>query len=206
MTYHHTHPAVACTGTSLIVAGGSGPDVKRAPVEVMDTNTLCWSTAASLPHPWWQATAAICGDRMYMAGGVGEGGRTNSVLMCVVSELLQSTTIYHSKQVAASSAQPSTESHSVWQEAAPLPVHWSSLASFHGRLLAVGGCDSAWNSTSAVYQYDTATNSWKVISHMSTKRYHCFTAVLPRNALLVVGGCVKQSAKLTDKLEIASCT
>ena len=208
MTHYHSLPAVACTSTSLIVAGGSGPDEERAPVEVMNTNTLCWSTAASLPHPWNQVTAVIIGDRMYMAGGFVEGVKTNSVLTCVVSELLQSTATQRqslgARPTAASGLQPSTDSHKVWQEAAPLPVYLSSLVTLHGRLLAVGGHDSDDNPTSAVYQYDTATNSWKVISHMSTKRDQCFPAVLPDSTLLVAGGSLKLGA-LTDSVEIASC-
>jgi len=78
-------------------------------------------------------------------------------------------------------------------------------------LLAVGGCDSEWNPTSAVHQYDAATNSWKVISHMHTRRYQCFTAVLPDNTLLVAGGYVRVlihgelSKEETDNVEIASC-
>ena len=208
MTYYHNCPAVACTSTSLIVAGGCGQDKEQAPVEVMATDTLCWSTAASLPHPWWQPTAIICGDRMYMAGGFGKGVKINSVLTCVVSELLQSTATQHqslgARPTAASGLQPSTDSHKVWQEAAPLPMYHSSLVTLHGRLLAVGGCDSALNPTSAVYQYDTATNSWKVISHMSTKRYQCFTAVLPDSTLLVAGGIVKPGT-YTYRVEIASC-
>ena len=211
MTYYHNGPAVACTSTSLIVAGGWGPHEKRAPVEVMDTNTLCWSTAASLPHPWKQATAAICRERIYMAGGFVKGDvETNSVLTCVVSELLQLTATQcqslGARPTAASGLQPSTDSHKVWQEAAPLPEYWSSLVTLHGRLLAVGGCDLDDNLTSAVYQYDTATNSWKVISHMSTKRYHCFPAVLPDNTLLVAGGALREHPPaFTDSVEIASC-
>ena len=208
MTYYHTLPAVACTSTSLIVAGGSGPDEERAPVEVMDTDTLCWSTAASLPHLWQQATATICGERIYMTGGFAKDVHTNSVLTCVVSELLQSTATQcqslGARPTAASGLHPSTDSHKVWQEAAPLPVHWSSLVTLHGRLLAVGGCDSDDNPTSAVYQYDTATNSWKVISHMSIKRYQCFTAVLPDNTLLVAGGRVG-AFRDADIVEIVSC-
>ena len=210
MTYYHISPAVACTSTSLIVAGGGGSDGEQAPVEVMDTSTLYWSTAASLPHPWWQPTVAMCGDRMYMAGGFVEGVKTNSVLTCVVSELLQSTATQHqslgARLTTALGLQPSTDSPKVWQEAAPIPVYRSSLVTLHGRLLAVGGCDSASNPTSAVYQYDTATNSWKVISHMSTKRYQCFTAVLPDNTLLVAGGALREHPPaFTDSVEIASC-
>ena len=207
MMYYHNLPAVACTSTSLIVAGGWGPDEEQAPVEVMDTNTMCWFTAASLPHPWYQATAIICGDRMYMTGVLGKKG---DVLTCVVNELLQSTITqrqsFRARPIAASDLRSSTDSRKVWEKVSPLPVRQSSLVTLHGQLLAVGGCDSANNPTSAVYQYDTATNSWKVISHMSTKRYQCFTALLPDNTLLVAGGTVRHTpCTHTDSVEIASC-
>ena len=207
MTYYHIAPAVACTSTSLIVAGGEGSDKERAPVEVMDTETLCWSTAASLPFPWWQATATICGDRLYIAGGIAkdEWTKTKSVLTCVVSELLQSTATQQPSSEAtptASGLQPSTDSQRVWQELAELPVYQSALVTLQGRLLAVGGCDSDYNptSSSAVHQYNSATNSWNVISRMNNKRYRCFAAVLPDNTLVVAGGWV-----FTDSVEIASC-
>ena len=211
MVYYHESPAVACTSTSLIVAGGWGPDEKQAPVEAMDTNTLHWSTVASLPHPWGQTSATLCGDRMYIAGGFVEGDQSNSVMTCFVSELLQSTATQcqplGARPTAASGLQPSIDSHNVWQEVAPLPVYRSSLVTLRGQVLAVGGCDLANNPTSAVYQYDTATNSWKLISRMSNNRYVCFTAVLPDNTLLVAGGVVKEyPSRYTDSVEIASCT
>ena len=207
MAYHHNCPAVACTSTSLIVAGGWGPDVEMAPVEVMDTKTLCWSTAASLPHRWHQATVTICGDRMYVAGGFGKGStRTQSVLTCVVSDLLQSAVSQNqslgSRLATALRVRPSPESCTVWQEVAELPVYRSTLVTLQGQLLAVGGCDSDLNSTSAVYQYDTATNSWKIISHMNTKRRQCMAVVLPGDRLMVVGGYVIGGG--TTPVEIAS--
>ena len=91
MTYYHNNPVVVTTDISLIVAGGWGPDQGKAPVEVMDTKTLRWSTVASLPYPRHQATATICGGRMYIGGGY-SGEWTKSVLMCEVSDLLQSAT------------------------------------------------------------------------------------------------------------------
>ena len=89
-TCYHVHPAVVTTNTSLIVAGGWGPDKDKAPVEVMNTQTLHWSTVASLPHPLWQATATICGSRLYLGCGIKTNDSTKSVLMCEVSDLLQS--------------------------------------------------------------------------------------------------------------------
>ena len=206
MTYYHNLPAVVCTSTSLIVAGGHGPDEERAPVEVMDTE-MHWSTAASLPRPWNQATIVISEDRLYMAGGFENDNKTKSVLTCSVSELLQSTASQHlslgARLAKAFGAQPSTESRSVWQEVAPLPIYYSSPVIFHGRLLTVGGCDSDRNATTSVQEYDPATNSWKVISDMKIKRFQCFTAVLPDNTLLVVGGIVR-TGTYTGSVEIAS--
>ena len=50
MTYSHNGPAVATTNTSLIVAGGFGPDKEKAPVEVMDTQTsYCLLVHSSQP-------------------------------------------------------------------------------------------------------------------------------------------------------------
>ena len=215
MTYYHIVPAVACTSTSLIVAGGKGPDKERAPVEVMDTETLRWSTAASLPHPLKQATATICGDRLYLAGGFTDDSIfniTKSVLTCVVSELLQSTATQHPSSEAtptASGLQPSTDGQRVWQELAELPVYFSALVTLQGRLLAVGGWgDSDFYPSSAVHQYNSATNSWDIVSRMKNKRSQCFAAALPDNTLVVAGGYIPQYfffKTYMDTTEIATC-
>ena len=191
MIYYHNNPVVVTTDTSLIVAGGWGPDQEKAPVEVMDTKTLRWSTVASLPHPLWQATATICGGRMYIGGGISTSGATKSVLMCEVSDLLQS---------------PPGRSHAsqVWREIAELPVWRSSLITLRGQLLAIGGSVAVLgDGTSEVRQYDVITNSWNVISHMTTKRYLCFTAVLPNDRVMVVGGWLPGN-RGTNHVEIAS--
>ena len=184
MTYYHINPAVITIDTSLIVAGGWGPDQEKAPVEVMDTQTLQWSTLASLPHPLQLATATICGDRLYLGGGFSTGGRaTKSVLMCEVKDLLQS------KPQSRATRAGHSESCQVWKEVAPLPVTQSSLVTFQGHLLAVGGYGDAGN-TSEVRQYDAATNSWSVISQMRVKRCLSLAVVLPNNtsSLMVCGG------------------
>ena len=206
MTYYHSVQAVACTSTSLIVAGGWGPDRDMAPVEVMDTKTLRWSTAASLPYRRYAATATICGDRLYIAGGYADDVKTKSVLTCVVSELLQSTATQHLSSATASGLQPSTDGQKVWQELAELPVYLSALITLQGQLLAVGGHDSRENPTSAVHQYNSATNSWNVVSRMNKKRVTCFAAALPDNTLVVVGGMTGTTGDTsTDIVENASC-
>ena len=192
MTYYHNSLAVATTDTSLIVAGGWGPDQEKAPVEVMDTKTLRWSTVASLPHRRWQATATICGGRMYIGGGDNGITYTKSVLMCEVSDLLQS---------------PPGRSHAsqVWREIAELQHISSPLITLRGQLLALGGTVtvSGEGETSEVKLYDVITNSWNVISHMINTRHQFFAAVLPNDRVMVVGGWVSHG-KGKDNVEIAS--
>ena len=201
MTYCHNSPAVITIDTSLIVAGGWGPDEEKAPVEVMDTQTLQWSTTvASLPHPLQEATATICGERLYLGGGFGTGDRaTKSVLMCEVKDLLQS------KPQSRATRAGHSESCQVWKEVAPLPVTLSSLVTFQDHLLAVGGLGVAGD-TSDVRQYDAATNSWSVISQMRVKRCRSLAVVLPNNtsSLMVCGGYTPGGGVTTASVEIAT--
>ena len=198
MTYCHNNPAVITIDTSLIVAGGWGLDERKVQVEVMDTQTLQWSTVASLPHPLRNATATICGDRLYLGGGFDTGRASKSVLMCEVKDLLQS------KPQSRATRAGHSESCQVWKEVAPLPVTVSSLVTFQGHLLAVGGYGDAGN-TSEVRQYDAATNSWSVISQMRVKRWQSLAVVLPNNtSSLMVGGGVTPGGVATFSVEIAT--
>ena len=189
---------VVCIGTTLIVAGGWGGDGILSTVEVMDTETQQWSTAADLPQPMYCTSATVCGDQFYMLGGFSDnhGAHTKSVFTCSVSTLLQSC-VRHSQQKGADKA-------SAWRQVADLPVKRSTCESFNGRLLAIGGKMDSQEPTTAVYMYVSTTNSWEIISHMTTVRYRCFTAVLPNNQLMALGGKIARGeSNLTDSVEIA---
>ena len=193
MTHCHCSPAVTTSNTSLIVAAGWGPDKVKSPVEVMDIQTLQWSTVASLPYPLWAATATIfCGDRIYIGGGFATDGATESVVMCEVKDLLAT-------RPGLSSSPP------VWKEVAPLPVVRSSLVTFQDQLLAVGGVNPNDNAkaTSGVMQYDATKDSWKVISHMKRSRQYSLAAVIPNNTLMVCGGGTPEG-HTTVSVELAS--
>ena len=92
----------------------------------------------------------------------------------------------------------------VWHRVADLPVRLSSCATLCGQLLAVGGRDQDNSfTTTAIHQYNPATNSWEVISHMPTARWGTLVAVLPGNKLMVVGGNTHLFG-MTDMVEIAT--
>ena len=174
----------------LIVAGGATgrrfADYVNT-VEVMDTKTLVWSTVASLPHPYDYASATICGDHLYMLGGVDDKGETKSVLTCSLTELLQS------------SSSPS----SVWHRVADAPAYRSTCAAVNGQLLAVGGCDEGGKTIATIHKYNPTTNSWDHISNMTTARDYCLVAIVPTNEMMAVGGRIS-AIHQTDKVDIAS--
>ena len=91
----------------------------------------------------------------------------------------------------------------MWRRVADLLVTESTNESFHGQLLAIGGRMGSGKPTTAVYMYNSITNSWEIISHMTTGQWNRFTAVLPDNKLMIVGGYV-DSFHVTDTVEVAS--
>ena len=174
------------TKQHLIVAGGESGSNRLDTVEVMDIQTLVWSTAASLPHPYSWASVTICGDQLYVLGGSYRAGCSKSVLTCSLTKLLQSCS--------------ETSSDSVWHRITNVPVYYSTCAAVNGELVAVGGLDAEHKSTAAVHKYNPTTDSWDIISNMPTPRYRCLVAVLPTNETMVFGG----DTGLTYKVERVS--
>jgi len=196
--------AAVCSGRSLVVVGGVGEgDKQLSLVEVMDTESLQWFTASNLPHQLYRASATLCGDQVYMLGGYYQTNkRSKSVFTCSLTTLLQSCkpqSLGGRLKTLSLASRPK-----VWHQLADIPVTISTCASLQGQLLAVGGCDSYSKQTTAIHMYNTTTNSWEVISHMTTPRSHCLVAVLPHNQLMVVGGVTSDSRTGTDSVEIAS--
>ena len=194
--------AAVCSGKSLVVAGGS--EEYHNPlhtVEVMNTDTLQWSTASSLPFALRYASATICQDRIYLLGyDLSNGPR--SVLACSMADLQQSC-----RPQSLGARLETLTLQEVWHRVADLPVRSSSCATLCRQLLAVGGRDDS-RSTDCIHQYNPATNSWEVISHMPTARWNTLLAVIPGNKLMVVGGYIRKSSSTdeTNIVEIATCT
>ena len=192
--------AVVCSGRSLVVAGGTGDIITiLSTVEVMDTESLQWFTASSLPHPLSSASATICGENLYLLGSYDQSGQTKSVFTCSLSVLLQSC---QPQPLGARSLSPAQES-GVWQKTADTPVYQSTCTTLCGHLLAVGGRDSDRKPITAIHKYDPINDSWTVISHMAIPRYRGLVAVLPGDKLMVVGGNVDTYRKIPD-VEIAT--
>ena len=177
--------AVVCSGKALVVAGGQGEwSTTLATVEVMNTDTLTWSTASSLPHPLSNATATVCKESVCLVGGFLE--HKIAVFICSLGALFQART-----------------GETVWHHITDVPVEYSTIVTLNRRLLAIGGSNPQASSyTNAIYSYNPLTNFWELINCLPTARHSCLAAVLPGNKLMVVGGVTDTG--LIDKAEIAS--
>ena len=185
------------TGTHIIVAGGWGSaNVALATVEVLNIETRQWHNAEKLPEPLFHASMTLCGDHVYILGGYDELKKPSRIVYtCSLTTLLESYINYDT------SKHQSAFSSKVWERVADLPVTESTAVSLYDQPLAIGGRDSEFVSTSAIYKYSFVSKSWEVISHMLTPRHLCFAAVIPDNKILVVGG---ESGRFAiDSLEVA---
>ena len=183
--------ACVTTEQALVVAGGCADGRFLVTVEVMNISTKQWTTVSPLPQKQFFLSGTVCGDTLYLAGGLS----SKSVFACSLPDLLTSSNSFGSIILS--------EHQNVWKEVSSLPVTRSTLASFNGhlQLLAIGGMDDSGNPTSDVYRYDPHTDSWNVISQMKNKRSYCLAVTLPEDHLIVVGG-YTQGDKLTDSVEI----
>ena len=161
------------TEQALVVAGGWVAGDITDNVEAFHTGTKLWTTVCSLPHKFSSLSATICGNMLYVAGGLTEDlTRSKSVFTCSLSDLLCSL----------------PPSHNVWKEIESLPVTRSTVVSFGGDLLAIGGENDLDEPTSDVYVYDSHTDSWNVASEMKNSQTSCLVVALPEGHLTVVGG------------------
>ena len=82
-----------------------------------------------------------------------------------------------------------------------LPLAWSTVATFNGHLLSVGGRDDL-DTTSNVYRYNFYTDSWILVSQMKNRRSMTLAVSLPGEDRLVVVGGVFAGFKQTDTIEV----
>ena len=184
--------AVISAQNYLIAAGGWGVGgTILSTVEVMNTDTREWYTAASLPEPVYYVSGTICGGCLYLLGGWGKNySPTHAVFTCTLDSLLHSC---HSP----SQTPPHTNEAGVWQRIADVPVKGSTCTTLNGRVLAVGGQDSHDTRTPNVYMYNGDSDSWPLVGHMSTARSRCLVAGL-RDCIIAVGGYIS----LTSCVEV----
>ena len=176
MTTKRILPATVTITTHLVVAAGR-KDIFNglSTVEVLDTETLLWSMASSLPQDITFPQMILCSGYVYLSND-------NTIFSCSVEGLFQSCQLPPHKPT-------SSKSGSIWTIQADIPVLFgSSLETLGEHVLAIGGEHSINNPTANIHCYDKATDSWSVMGEMPTPRHRALTVVSPDSELIVVGG------------------
>ena len=184
-------PAAVCSGHSLVVVGGHNEQYQSIPtVEVMDTSTLQWFTAASLPKGMYRASMTMCGDDLYLLGD-----ESTHVYSCSLQSLLQScqvpgkasashqTSIWNRITRRVSTSQETN----VWNRITDLPVFNSTAITLCGQLVSVGGSEDK-KEVDSVYCYNPATSKWKIIGTIPLSMSRPLVTTLPGDKMIVVYG------------------
>lgn len=174
-------PAVVCTDSHLVVVA----NMERR-VDVMDTTSLTWSSASSLPWSLVNPSLAVCGTELFVLS-------YSFVFSCCLPTLLLSSSAVH------------PETTDVWQAVADVPVDNSTPTILCGQLVAIGGHTAELEPVDTIQLYNPSTDSWHIIGHMPTARYDCLVAALPGDTLVVIGGVIREgtTGRLCDIVEVA---
>ena len=156
--------AVATIGLDLYLIGGEVEAGIVSLVDVYDTSTQTWRSAASKPTAVADATAAVLFGEIYVPGGRLADGNPTSVVE-----------VY-------------SPANDAWRQITPLPKSISgALTLSDGGLLYMFG---GWDGTEYLndgYAYDPGIDDWQELPPMEPRRSNAAGAALA-NQLFVVGG------------------
>jgi hypothetical protein len=198
MPHRRVHPAAVCTGPALIVTSGSDEHGEaQYTVDVMDTSTLQWFTAAaSLPREiGFSSVVTVCGDSLYILGrimtwiadpatrSVTSNPETTAVYCCSLQAILQSCQPPGTYTAAASMSQQAAIAMS---RITDLPMRSASISTFCGQLIGYGGkVDGGMVHNDRVYCFDplTAGGTWRVVGVIPSCGVCPAVTTLPENKL-----------------------
>ena len=175
-------PSVVSYQNWLIVAGGGNQLYSHLrKVELLDACSGQWYEGPPLPSAYSDChmSSAINGNMWYLSGGYFSGGTANKHVLCVCLDELISQAVSQS----ATASSPSTPSPCIWQTLTDPPLVLSTVLTYNGALLVVGGLRS-----SAIHLYQPSSRSWVKAGHLPNQRWQCACTVLPSGEIFVAGG------------------
>ena len=173
-------PTVISYNSSIAVCGGIGGG---RVVEVFNSETAQWHTAAPLPVACAYMQHTIINDTCYLGGG-GIHISTRSIMCASLPSLFQSSSP-HEQQTSA-------QQQSVWTVRPDMPLYHSALANMGGTPLALGGHKSTLllspPPSDAIHAYSASAKAWVKIASLP-QACHCATAeLLPSGEVMLTGG------------------
>jgi DNA-binding CsgD family transcriptional regulator len=169
MPRERANMALAAVGLDLYQIGGEVDAGVVSLVDVYETDSQQWRTAASKPTAVADTTAAVLFGEIFVPGGRLSDGQPTSVVEAY------------------------SPANNAWRPVAPLPKPIAgSLALSDGNLLYLFGGWDGGQYLNDVYVYNPSEDAWQVLPAMKQERAFA-TGGLLANQLFVVGGLDDQS-------------
>ncbi len=132
-----------------------------------------WSKAAEFPEPEEELYGIAAGGKMYVMGGYGEGGKPVGMVW---------------------EYDPATD-HWAKKKTMPVPVHHQAMAEYQGKIYVFGGFKlypvpnglGGWEPVTDSWEYDPATDNWKSLAPMPTRRGSAIAQTV-NGKIYVIGG------------------
>ena len=182
----HPYPAMSITRYApsaatykewLVVVGGYSDQWKRlSSVEVMNTNSKQWYTAAPAPTALTRMKTATVGDMCYFMGGFDNGDDTDVAYSVSLPALI-------------SQVDSKEKDSQIWKMISGLGLYYSTPLSIGGSLLALGGLGRKDGKvTTAIHHYRPETGKWVKVGDLSSPRIDCACGRITGGGILVAGG------------------
>ena len=182
--------SVSSYGNWLVVAGGSDETSSYVnKVELLDTLSRQWYESSPLPYECSAMCSTVCGNMWYLSRGyLSLGSQPNKHVFSICLDELVS-------KVSAGPVLSSTSSP--WQILPDTPTIHSTVVTFGGGLLAIGGWDS-----SDIHAYQSSSKKWVKFGDLPKSQSQCACIVLPNEEIFIAGGI--SSGFDTDRVNIAA--
>jgi N-acetylneuraminic acid mutarotase len=152
------------------------------PVAKAQVQGLKWEKAAPFPEAEEELYGASANGKMYVFGGFGQGGHPVGM---------------------AWEYDPATDKWTK-KKNMPIPAHHAAVAEFHGKLYLFGGFTyyavpnqsfGGWEPVSNTWEYDPATDNWKALAPLPTKRGSPVAMVVGDEIYVIGGAAMNEGSK-----------
>ena len=167
----------ACVVTyhsSIAVCGGVTTSGQTNVIELFNSETSQWYTAAPLPVPCHIMQFTTINYTFYL--------KEQKKFMCAsLPSLFQSATPHNQQS-------PDAQQQSVWTMLPDLSHRRSALTSINiegGTLLVLGGVDDEYSPSHDIHAYNPSTKSWMIIGSLPQAWTHATAELLPSGQVMV---------------------
>ena len=156
-----------------------------AAVEIFKSDISQWFQADPLPKACCDMSSVAIDDVIYALGGYKHPLHLNQAVCASINDLL------HSAVPADDSEQSEISfTKSVWKKLPNTPAYEPAAAVLDGKLLAIGGTDTAKKGANRkeIYMFSESASSWTYTGDLPAPRFDAAVAIASSTEILGIGG------------------